>query len=220
LKLSRPVALSRNQDVDLALLSYLDLTVAAVGLLVFASGTFIAGWRRRKRRLAQRHRDSPADRVPPDLIEALADEPRSEEPAVDGPAVQWSRAERRPVPAAADRPEPGPLREPVARSSPHPAPATAWRQRIVHTRLVVVARREHARMIEAVRRRPDRIRAEGTMGSGPLGYLDELRSAASRLGADTRRGEDRPDPAGELVGVARSLGTDTSDSATPGDGAQ
>jgi len=49
LKLPRPVALSRDQTLDLALLSYLDLAVAGIGLFSFVTGTFVIGLRRRGR---------------------------------------------------------------------------------------------------------------------------------------------------------------------------
>ena len=54
LKMSRPVALSRDQTVDLALLSYKDLALVGVGLAIFVTGTFVIGLRRRARR--RRHR--------------------------------------------------------------------------------------------------------------------------------------------------------------------
>ena len=208
LNLSRPVALSRNQEVDLALLSYLDLTVGAVGLVLFATGTFITGWRRRKRR--QAHRRSAGD---PDSSKTL-DQPTGDKMPIRSlwpdlvPAVVGSD-----VDAEEEALEWTPDLVPDSPQGQHPL--QVWREKLVALRWVMTARRHGGRIIEAVRRRAARIRSEGTIGSGALDYIDALRSAADQFGAGSLI-EERPARPDDSVGVSSPLSVAT----LPQDGAR
>jgi hypothetical protein len=63
LRMSRPVSITRDQDVDLKILSYVDLAVVLVAALVFSVGLVWIGRRRRRRRQSGRVAQS-ADRIP------------------------------------------------------------------------------------------------------------------------------------------------------------
>lgn len=66
-RISRPVALSRNQDLELELLSWLDLGVVAIGLVVFLALPLVFG-----RRLLRRRRRPPTPPPPDRTAESSA----------------------------------------------------------------------------------------------------------------------------------------------------
>lgn len=66
--ITRPLDLSRDQDVDLAVLSYLDLAVAAGTIALFTLGLLLAGRPNLRSRLGARVRQRPSMRVAQDAV--------------------------------------------------------------------------------------------------------------------------------------------------------
>lgn len=66
--ITRPLDLSRDQDVDLAVLSYLDLAVVTGTIVLFTLGLLLAGRPNLRSRLGARVRQPPSLRAPRDAV--------------------------------------------------------------------------------------------------------------------------------------------------------
>ena len=70
--ITRPLDLSRDQDVDLAVLSYLDLAVAAGTIVLFTLGLLLAGRPTLRSRLGARLRRRPSVHAPREAVVQIA----------------------------------------------------------------------------------------------------------------------------------------------------
>jgi hypothetical protein len=91
-RMSRPVAISRDQVLDLKFYSWLDIGIVVACLAAFGIGTLWLGWRRRRSHSAVVEDDSETQRVPEHVTLASPATPASASSAFSDPGPRESVA--------------------------------------------------------------------------------------------------------------------------------